>query len=348
MAKRELKYGIIGCGMIAGWHARASYQIEGLKLVGAADEYANAVIAFAREHGIKAFESVDELLSDKDIDVVSICTPSGLHAQLAVKAANSGKHILIEKPMAITIKECDEILEACDRNNVKMAVISQLRFSSAVSELKSAVDNGLLGRLVTGDIYMKYYRSQEYYDKGGWRGTWRMDGGGALMNQGIHGVDLLQYIMGPVKSVFAHTRTLVREIEVEDTATAVLEFSNGALGIIQGTTSIYPGSPRRLEICGDKGTIVVIEDSISQWNIEGQPPRKDLSPDGPKTATSSNPGAFGIEGHTKQLSDMVQAIWEDRRPMVDQHEGKKPVEIILAIYESSKTGKPVFLKHRNS
>ena len=344
MGGRELGLGIIGCGMIAGWHARAVSQIEGIRLSGFTDANFNAAAAFSREYGNKTFSSVEELLSSKDIDVVSICTPSGLHAELAIKAANAGKHIITEKPMAITLKECDDIIKACERNKVKMAVISQLRFSPDIMELKNAVENGLLGKLVSGDIYMKFYRSQEYYDKGGWRGTWKMDGGGALMNQGIHGVDLLQYVMGPVKSVFGYVRTLVRNIEVEDTAAAVLEFANGALGIIQGTTSVFPGFPRRLEICGDKGTVVVVEDRIAQWNIEGQPAREDTTVSGAGSATSSNPVAFGIEGHVRQIGNMVQAIRNNVRPWVDQYEGKKPVEIILAIYESSRTGKPVYLK----
>ena len=283
-------------------------------------------------------------ITDEDIDVVSICTPSGLHAPLAIQVANAGKHIITEKPMAINLREADEMIRACEDNKVKMAVISQLRFTDAVIRLKDAVNKGLLGKLISGDIYMKFYRSQEYYDKGGWRGTWKMDGGGALMNQGIHGIDLLQYVMGDVKSVFAHTKTLARNIEVEDTAVAVLEFENGALGVIQGTTSIYPGSPRRLEINGDKGTIALEEDCITAWDIQGQEKDPEIVFGRTTSGASSNPTAFGIEGHIKQIGDMVDAIKNDKKPLVDQYEGRKPVQIITAIYESSKTGKIVYLK----
>lgn len=338
------KFGIIGCGMISNWHAAAIARIDNAQLAGAADINEEAAEAFASKYGVRAYKSVDSLLDDPELDVVCICTPSGLHAPLAIKAARSGKNIIIEKPMALNLEEADNVVKACHDNNVKMAVISQLRFSDAVKRLKAAVDSGKLGRLVSGDIYMKYYRSQEYYDKGGWRGTWKMDGGGALMNQGIHGVDLLQYIMGPVKSVFAFTRTLARKIEVEDTASAVIEFKNGALGVIQGTTSIYPGSPRRLDINGDKGTITLEETFISSWNIEGQEMPADIKIERANANLASDPAAISIDGHILQIADMVKAIESGHKPLVDEIEGRKPIEIIMAIYESSRTGKQVQLE----
>ncbi len=339
----DLRFGIIGCGLISNWHADAILQIEGARLIGATDVNEKARAAFASKYNTQAFNSVEELLASDDIDVVCICTPSGLHAPLAVKAANAGKHIIVEKPMAITLKEADDVIEACEKNNVKAAVVSQLRFTNAIRKLKDAVDEGLLGRLISGDVYMKFYRSQEYYDKGGWRGTWKMDGGGALMNQGIHSIDLIQYIMGPVKTIFAHTRTLARKIEVEDTAAAVLEYENGALGVIQATTSIYPGLPRRIEISGDKGTVIVEENSITNWTIEGNEVPDDIKVGKAGSTSASDPAAFGVEGHVMQISDMVDAIRNNRKPLVDQYEGKKPVEIILAIYESSRTGKIIEL-----
>lgn len=343
MSSVKIGFGIIGCGTISNWHAQAIKQIEGATLIGATDVHENSRINFASKYEIKAFSSVEEMLGDSEVDVVCICTPSGLHAPLAVQAAKAGKHIVVEKPMALNLKETDEIIEACEKNKVKLAVISQLRFTDAVCKLKNAVDGGKLGKIVMGDVYMKFYRSQEYYDAGGWRGTWKMDGGGALMNQGIHGIDLLQYIMGPVKTVFAHTKTLARNIEVEDTAAAILEFQNGAMGVIQGTTSIYPGSPRLLEVNGDKGTIVLEEDSVSKWVIEGEDTPEDIAIGRTNSNAASNPTAFSIDGHIKQLSDMVNAVKNDTRPMVDQYEGRKPIEIIMAIYESSRTGKMVEL-----
>jgi UDP-N-acetyl-2-amino-2-deoxyglucuronate dehydrogenase len=341
MNRGTIGFGIVGCGMISSWHADAILKIQGARLIGITDVNEKAVADFANKYHVKAFSSIDELLKNDEVNVVCICTPSGLHAPLAIKAASAGKHVIVEKPMAINRNEAEEVVRACETNGVKLAVISQLRFTDAVSKLKNAVDKGMLGRLVSGDIYMKYHRSQEYYDKGGWRGTWKMDGGGALLNQGIHGVDLLQYIMGPVKSVFAYTRTLTRKIEVEDTAAAVLEFRSGALGVIQATTSTYPGSPRKLEICGDRGTIALEEDNIVNWVIEGQ---ESLNREITVRTTSSafmDPKSISIEGHVRQIGDMVNAIQLDRRPLVDEYEGKKTVEIIMAIYESSKSGKQV-------
>jgi len=341
--KKEIRFGIIGCGTISNWHADAIGEIEGATLVGVTDVYEPARIAFAEKRGVKAYESAEALLAEPEIDVVCICTPSGLHAPLAIAAANAGKHAVVEKPMALTHEEIADLVEAFDKNNVKLGVVSQLRFSAAVQALKRAVDSGALGKLVVADLSMKFFRSQEYYDKGGWRGTWKMDGGGALMNQGIHGIDILQYVMGPIKSVSGIARTLVRNIEVEDTAVAVLEFENGALGQIVGTTSIAPGSDRVLEICGSEGTIVLTEDSVTSWECPNMAIPEELVQNNRTGSTAADPTNFSIAGHVRQLQDMVDAIREDRAPMITQHDGRKPVELILAIYESSKTGKPVIL-----
>lgn len=343
MKTDKIRFGIIGCGMIAGWHANAIKALEGAELVGVTDTYPEGARSFAQKYEAGVFDTPELLLACKEIDIVCICTPSGLHAPQAIMAANAGKHIIVEKPMALNLAEVDQVIKAVEKNNVKMSIISQLRFTPAVKKLKEAVDSGLLGRVVMGDIFMKFYRSQEYYDKGGWRGTWAMDGGGALMNQGIHGIDLLRYVMGPVKTVYANTRTLARKIEVEDTAAAVVEFESGALGVIQGTTSIYPGYPRRMEICGDRGSIVLEEDSIVRWDVEGQKLPEGISLQRTASGASSNPSAFGNEGHIVQFHDMAEAVYHDRKPMVDVYEGRKPIEIIMAIYESSKTGKPVAL-----
>jgi len=245
--------------------------------------------------------------------------------------------------MALNTEDADKIIDACAHNQVKLSVISQLRYTPAFRRLKDAVDQGLLGRLITGDVYMKFYRSQDYYDSGSWRGTWDMDGGGALMNQGIHGVDLLQYVMGPVQSVFGYARTLARNIEVEDTAVAVIEFKSGALGVIEATTSIHPGQPRRLEISGVKGTIVIEEDCITSWEIEGQQRPQDVIYKRTANRSACDPAAFSLDGHCLQIGEMVEAVKYDREPMVNQHEGRKPIEIIRAIYESSLTGKQIKL-----
>lgn len=337
-------FGIVGCGVISRWHADAIESIQGAKLIGATDPNEEALKKFTGDYNIRGYSTLEEMLACDEIDAVSICTPSGLHAPQAIQAANAGVNVIVEKPMAITREEIDAVIEACEKNDVKLAVVSQLRFSDSVQKVKKAIENQELGNIVLCDLYMKYYRSPDYYATSNWRGTWKMDGGGALMNQGIHGVDILQYIMGPVKSVFGQVRTLTHDIEVEDTACAILEFENGALGTIEGTTSVYPGYSRRLEIHGDQGSIILEEDNIVEWNTIDEKGDENLTTsNSAEFNSSSDPAAIGKQGHIKQLTDFVNAIVEDRDPLIDQYDGKKPVEIILSIYESSRTDKKIIL-----
>lgn len=346
MTDRQLGFGIIGCGMIANFHAQALAAVPGARLVAATDVAEGLRREFAGKYGITAEESVEALLARPDVDVVCVCTPSGLHAGQAIQAARAGRHVVLEKPMALNLADADAVIEAGIKNNVRVAVISQLRFAPAVMRVRGAVEEGLLGRLVAGDITMKYYRSQQYYDSGGWRGTWAMDGGGALMNQGIHGVDLLLHIMGPVASVSAYARTLARRIEVEDTCMAALEFQSGALGVLQATTSVYPGQPRLLSVHGERGTIALEEDCIRTWAIEGQDVPADVVIGRTASGSANAPGAMAVDGHVRQLGDMVAAIGENRAPLVDGIEGRKAVQLIMAVYESARTGKQVKLSTR--
>ena len=334
-------FGLIGCGAISHMHAGAVNSIEDAVLLACTDVNEKSLDEFSGKYGITPYDDVQKMLNDENVDVVSICTPSGLHKKFCIMCADAKKHIIVEKPMALTTKDCDEIIEACIRNNVKMEVISQNRFKDAFIHVKKIVEEGRLGKIVCADIYMKLYRSHEYYSSSNWKGTWKMDGGGALMNQGIHGVDILLFIMGKVKSVFGYARTLAREIEVEDTASAVVEFENGALGIIQGTTSVTPGYPRKLQINGDKGSIEIVDGDITVWDVEGLD-KPDFGRVG--SLSHNDPMAFQIDGHIKQIRDLIGAIGSNTKTSVDQYEGKKPVELITAIYESSKTGKQVFLK----
>ena len=216
-----VNFGIIGCGVISRFHIQAINAIDGAKLHGVYDHIYDFAKKTAEEQQVKAYQTLEEMLSDPELDAVCICTPSGLHAAQAIQAAKAGKHVLIEKPIALSLEDCDKISAKAQKSGVKIAVVSQLRFSPAMQKIKKALNEGKLGKIVSADIYMKYFRSQEYYDKNEWRGTIAMDGGGALMNQGIHGVDLLQYAMGPVKSITALSAALVRKIEVEDTLSAV-------------------------------------------------------------------------------------------------------------------------------
>ncbi len=340
---RALGFGIIGCGTISAWHAQAISKVENARLIGATDADLGRAQTFCQSHGGRVFASVEELLACPDIDIVNICVPSGLHANLAILAAQAGKHIVVEKPMALSVADADRVIRVCQEQGVKLEVISQIRFSPAVNRLKQAVEAGTLGRVVTGDVFMKFYRSKEYYASAGWRGTYAMDGGGALMNQGIHGIDSLLYVMGDVKQVFGYAKTLVHDIEVEDTCSAVLEFKNGAIGVIQGTTSVYPGYARRLEVSGNLGTIALEEDSIVRWDTTDDLVPDDVVLKGAEASGASDPTAISIDGHIAQMRDMADAVRQDRRPAVDGCEARRPVALICAIYESQKRGTPILL-----
>ena len=333
--ERKIGFGIIGCGVIADFHANALFGLsEEAVLVGVADARLPAAERFAKEKQVRAFASVEEMLACPEIDVVTICVPSGLHAELAIKAANAGKHIIVEKPMAITKEQLDAMEEACERNGVMLSSVAQSRFTSGVRKAKQAIEDGYLGKMVCADVYMKFNRTQEYYNTGGWRGTKAMDGGGALMNQGIHGVDLLLYLAGDVKSVYAVSKTLARQIEVEDTLSAVLEFKSGATGVIQATTSVYPGYPRRLELNGDKGTIVLEEGNLIRWDMEDTTlPAVTLKSN--VRSSASTPTDFSADNHTKQFKDVIQALRGGTKPLVDLREGRRAVDLILAIYKSA-------------
>ena len=338
----KIGFGIVGCGMISRWHLGAVESIDEAYLVGVCDaKYENAE-KIAKENNCAAFESYEKMLECEDVDIVCICTPSGLHAPMAVMAANAKKHFVVEKPMAITKEQVESVIEATERNGVKGAVISQLRFTESIKYVKNAIENGELGDIIIGDVYMKYYRSPDYYASADWRGTWEMDGGGALMNQGIHGIDVLQYLVGPVKSVFGICKTLARDIDVEDTANVVVEYENGAIGTIQGTTSVNPGYPRIISISGTKGTVELTEDVITRWDIEGNEGKAVSHPKG-DTTSYRDPAGFALDSHRMQIKDLIDAVKFDRRPLVDVHEGRKPVDIILGAYQSSKTKKTVFI-----
>jgi UDP-N-acetyl-2-amino-2-deoxyglucuronate dehydrogenase len=345
---RKLGFGIIGCGMISEFHINAIEELsDKAKLVGITDTVRdNAERVSSRHGGLKIFDTVDEMLSCKDIHAVCICVPSGYHADVIYKAAKAKKHIVVEKPLAITKEQLDEIERVVSENKVTLAVISQLRFAKDIKRVKYSVESGELGKIVCADMVMKYYRSQEYYDSGAWRGTKKLDGGGALMNQGIHGVDLLQYLAGEIKSVFAFSKTLARKIEVEDTLCASVEFESGAIGVIQATTSVYPGYPRRIEINGDRGSVCIEETAITKMDIDGHS-SEDLT-FRPSFASGAS-AAMNISGdyHTLQLADFIDAIKDKRKPIVDVVEGRKAVDVILAIYKSAREERRVFIDELN-
>ena len=337
----QVGFAIIGFGMISHYHTAAISATPNARLAGFYDTSASIAGKSAQAHRVRAYASLEDIWDDENVDAVSICTPSGLHGTLALEAIRHKKHVLIEKPIALTLEDCDRIIETARLMRVKVCVVSQLRFSQAVRQAGKLIQSGALGRLVSADLYMKYYRSQEYYDSSSWRGTWAMDGGGALMNQGIHGIDVLQYLAGPVSSIFARSRTLARRMETEDAISAVVEYQNGALGVIQATTSVYPGFPRRIELCGDHGVLILEEDCIVHAEFD-HPVSVPIIQGGVSAAGSHrNPEDISAEGHTRQVTNLVNAILYDEPLLVDGIEGRKAVRLILGAYQSVRQNTPV-------
>lgn len=342
-------FGIVGTGMIAHFHAQAIRAIPGARVVGCFNHTPEKAEKFAAEYGCLAFSRLDDMLANDDIRIVTICTPSGAHLEPALAAAAAGKHLLVEKPLEITLERCDRIIEACEKNNVLLGAILPSRFSPANIAVKQAIDSGRFGTLTLGDTYVKWYRSQEYYDSGGWRGTWALDGGGCYMNQAIHNVDLLYWFMGDVAQVCGLTATLAHErIEVEDVGTAIVKFRNGALGTLEASTSAFPGLLKRTEIHGSQGSVIVEQDSILLWQFRDERPedvetRERFGKSSAVSGGAADPKAISFVGHQRQFEDLIAAVQQGRRPAIDGHEGRKSVELILAIYESSRTGRRVNL-----
>jgi predicted dehydrogenase len=334
-----IRFALIGCGTIAPVHADAIGRIDGARLVAVASRRAEQAQAFAQARGIAWEPDRAALLRRPDVDAVTICTPSGLHAEIAIAAMRAGKDVVIEKPLAVTLAQTDAALATASETGRTLAVISQLRFAPDVVEVRRAVTEGRLGRLLLADLSMKYSRSQAYYDSAGWRGTWAMDGGGALMNQGIHGIDLLLWLAGPAKTIYGHARTLARRIEVEDTAVAVAELEGGCLATITGTTSVTPGFPRRLALHGERGSVVMEETRIVRWEIEGEPARE--SPQTAAISAASVPTALGSDEFTRQYEAITIALRDRLPPPVTGEEGRRAVATVLAIYEASRSGRPV-------
>jgi len=335
--------------MIAHFHARAIADMRGAKLVAGFDTVHPAADRLAEAFGCRAYYDLDQMLADPAVDVVTIATPSGAHMEPAVAAARAGKHVIVEKPLEVTLRRCDRIIAACQQAGVVLSTIFPSRFHASSVELKRAVEQVRFGRLTVGDAIVKWYRTQQYYDSGAWRGTWELDGGGALMNQAIHSVDLLTWLMGPVAEVRARTALLAHErIAVEDVAMATVQFANGALGIIEASTAIYPGYLKRIEIHGTAGSAMIEEEDIVKWDFARKMKRDDAIRQKMAARTSggggaADPKAIGHHGHARQFQDVVKAIQKGTSPAVDGPEGRRSVEIILAIYKSAETGRAVAL-----
>jgi predicted dehydrogenase len=347
----ERGFGIVGTGVIAAMHAAAIATLPRARLAAVTDVADGAAAAFAAARGCAAEPGLDQLLARPDVDVVCVCVPSGLHAEVGVRAARAGKHLVVEKPVDVTLAAADRLIEAARAAGVALTVISQHRFDPGLIELKRLLGDGALGRLVLAEASTKWYRTQAYYDSAAWRGTWAMDGG-SLMNQGIHYVDLLRWCMGPVTEVTAVCATQAHQVEVEDTALAIVRFGSGAVGTILSSTAAYPGFPQRLEITGTDGTVIVEDGRIVRRAFgkgTAGDPGEDANPDAGAVGAlgghgaAADPAAIEVASHAAQIADLLAAVEEGRAPAVDGQAGRDALEIVRAVYESARTGAPVGL-----
>jgi UDP-N-acetyl-2-amino-2-deoxyglucuronate dehydrogenase len=343
-------FGIVGTGVIAAIHAEAIALIPDARLVAVTDVAAGAAAAFTAAHGGEAEPDLGALLARGDVEVVCVCVPSGLHAQVGVLAAKAGKHLIVEKPIDVSLDAADRLIGAAQAAGVALTVISQHRFDTGLVELTRLLGERALGRLVLGEASTKWYRSQDYYDSAAWRGTHAMDGG-SLMNQGIHYVDLLRWCMGPATEVTGVCTTQAHRMEAEDTALAIVRFSSGAVGTILSSTAACPGFPQRLEITGTKGTVTVEDGQIVRpaFGAGAGPATPGLAgsdaPAGPAdpAAAGSDPAALDVASHAAQIADLLAAVDSGRQPAVSGQSAREALEIVCAVYESSRTGRPVRL-----
>jgi len=343
-------FAIIGCGNIGPVHAEAITHVRGAKLVAVSDISEATARRLADQYKVPMYTDYREMLKRPDVQAVCLCIPSGLRAEIAVACAAAGKHILSEKPLEVTTSRIDQIIRATEKAGVLLGCIFQSRFAEGPQLIRQALDQGRFGKLVLGDAYIKWYRSQQYYDSGAWRGTWKLDGGGALMNQGIHMIDLLTWFMGPVKSVQAKTALVAHQgIEVEDLATAMLEFENGAMGVIEGSTAVWHGHPARVEVHGTQGTAVLEDGAIKTWEFAKAKPidkkiKAQLQQESGLGSGAGDPlASLKAEGHRRQIDDFARAIQKGSTPAIEGREGRNAVALIEAIYRAAKTGKTVKL-----
>lgn len=335
--------GIVGLGAVSDIHAAAIRATGEQRLVACCSRDTGKAAAFAAKYGCAAYSSLKEFLSHPGLDIVAITTAAGFHLEPGLAAIAAGKHLVVEKPLEISLERCDQLIEAAERRRVIISGIFQSRYHRVSQVVKDALDRGRFGRLVLGDAYVKWFRNQAYYDRTPQRGTWTYDGGGALMNQGIHAVDLLQWYMGPVKTVQAYIATVGHErVEVEDNAVVAVLFENGAFGVIEGSTSVYPGYPKRIEISGTLGTAIVEENTLRAWEFVHKDPgdsemlRKYGATDAP-SGGAADPLAISFAGHQRQYEEMIRCVEQGTAPRVDAREARKSVAVILAAYRSART-----------
>ncbi len=343
-------FGIVGAGLIADFHARAIGDIDNASVTAVCDVNQEKANALARMYDAKAYADYKEMIQSNDVNIVTIATPSGFHAEPAIEAAKVRKHVLCEKPLDVTLERINAMIQAHKKAGTRLGGIFPYRFNEAVNALKQAILSQRFGTVTYAGIYVPWWRMDEYY-KDSWHGTWKLDGGGALMNQSIHMVDMLCNVMPPIESVFAYTNKLAHpQIEAEDTAVAVLRFQGGPLGVMYGTTASWPGQFRRFEITGTKGTVVQVEDSFTVWQFETEQPQDaEIRKSFGQTKSGggvSDPAAIPYENHTRNFKAFLAAIEGNRDFEIDGKEARKAVQVILAVYQSAKEGRAVKLNLR--
>lgn len=337
---KKMRFAIIGCGRIAPKHAESIVALEEAELVAVCDIVPERAQAFADKYGAKPYTSYEEMLAKEEIDVVTIATESDLHAPIGITCAKAGKHVMVEKPMAMTLASADELIRTCHEEGVKLSVIHQNRYNKSIKLMRQALEEGRFGKLTHGQATVRLNRNDAYYAQAPWRGT-KLQDGGVLMNQSIHNIDLLQWTLGPVESVFGYTRTALRKIEMEDVGVAVIKFKNGALGVIEAASTIYPKNiEETLNIFGETGSVMVggiAVNRIETWEFpDSEEEKKQIF----ASQENDPPNVYGF-GHREVMKDMIDAIREDRAPAIPGEEGRKALEIILAIYKCQETKEPV-------
>jgi UDP-N-acetyl-2-amino-2-deoxyglucuronate dehydrogenase len=335
--------GIVGAGVIGAVHAEAVGLVPGARLAAVTDVDPGRAKALAATWDCAAEPDLAALLARGDVDVVLVCVPSGLHAEVGIQAAAAGKHLVVEKPVDVTLEATDRLIAAARANSVGVTVISQHRFDAGLGELRRLLDSGALGSLLLGEASTKWYRTQGYYDSAAWRGTWELDGG-SLMNQGIHYLDLLLWAMGPAAEVTAICATQAHHVEVEDTTLALVRFASGAVGTVLSSTAAYPGFDQRLEITGTNGTVIVENGAITRRALAGD--RGTAAPATADTraterAAAASPGGIDPSSHAAQIADFLTAIDNGRDPAVTAEDARATLQVICAVYESARTGRPV-------
>jgi predicted dehydrogenase len=345
METKELKFALVGCGRIAVRHAELLGQglINGGKLTAVCDTVRDRALKFSEKYRVPFYTDMEEMMSKEDIDVVCVLTPSGLHAEHVLKLAKYRKHIVVEKPMALTLSDADEMIRTCDAQGIKLFVVKQNRWNLPVQKLKEAIIEGRFGKITMGTVRVRWCRRQEYYDQDAWRGTWAYDGG-VIANQASHHIDLLEWLVGPVESVVAKGKTALVATETEDTALGLIKFRNGALGIIEATTATRPKDLEgSVSILGESGTVEIggfAVNEIRHWAFESM---TEADEDVVKNYSVNPPNVYGF-GHKAYLEHVVDCIRHRKAALVDGLEGRKSLELISAMYESMETGREVFLR----